>query len=145
MPFREVIRPPLWLQLFIAFLLASFCFSIWAAFDLTATLWSAAISLLIFLYLNLRSPMVITVDGVLKVERAHLEKRYIKSVEVLDEKAMQRLRTRDADPAAFLALRFWLSRGVKITLDDARDRTPYWLISCKNGEELKKAVDALKD
>ena len=142
MPFREVIRPPLWLLLFIAFLFASLVFSIWAAFDLRATLVSSGICLALFLFVALRLPMVISVDSELKIDEAHLEKKYIKSVEVLDENQMQKLRTRDADPAAFLAFRFWLSRGIKVTLNDPRDPTPYWLVSCKKGEELKRALES---
>jgi len=50
------------------------------------------------------------------------------------------VRTRDADPAAFLAIKFWVSTGVKITLKDQRDPTPYWLVSCKKGRELKSIL-----
>jgi hypothetical protein len=53
---------------------------------------------------------------------------------------MRLLRTRDADPAAFLAIKFWVSTGVKITLNDQRDPTPYWLISCKKMNELKNTL-----
>jgi hypothetical protein len=61
-------------------------------------------------------------------------------VEILDKNGMRLVRTRDADPAAFLAIKFWVSTGVKITLNDQRDSTPYWLISCKKGKELKSIL-----
>jgi hypothetical protein len=49
---------------------------------------------------------------------------------------MRLLRTRDADPAAYLAIKFWVPRGVKIVVEDQRDPTPYWLITSKRGEEI---------
>jgi hypothetical protein len=53
---------------------------------------------------------------------------------------MRRIRTRDADPQAFLAIRFWASQGVQIMIDDERDVTPYWLVTSKKGMELIKAI-----
>jgi hypothetical protein len=49
---------------------------------------------------------------------------------------MRLLRTRDADPAAYLAIRFWIPTGLKIAVVDPRDPTPYWLITSKRGEEI---------
>jgi hypothetical protein len=49
---------------------------------------------------------------------------------------MRLLRTRDADPAAYLAIKFWEPRGLRIELNDARDKTPYWLVTSKRGEEI---------
>jgi hypothetical protein len=49
---------------------------------------------------------------------------------------MRLLRTRDADPAAYLAIKFWAPTGIKIEVTDPRDPTPYWLITSKRGEEI---------
>jgi hypothetical protein len=49
---------------------------------------------------------------------------------------MRLLRTRDADPAAYLAIKFWEPRGLRIDLNDSRDKTPYWLVTSKRGEEI---------
>jgi hypothetical protein len=49
-------------------------------------------------------------------------------------------RTREADPAAYLAIRFWTAHGVKIAIVDGRDQTPYWLVTSKRGDELAKAL-----
>ena len=55
---------------------------------------------------------------------------------------MRLLRTRDADPGAYMNIRFWSSTGVQIFLDDKRDETPYWLITSNKADllinELKK-------
>jgi hypothetical protein len=50
------------------------------------------------------------------------------------------MRGRDADPAAFLALRFWQPHGVRIDIKDDRDPTPYWLVSSKKSQELAQRL-----
>jgi len=79
----------------------------------------------------------ITFDGeVLKIDKANIEVKYLGKVTVLDKSAMRLLRTRDADPAAYLAIKFWEPRGLRIDLSDQRDKTPYWLVTSKRGEEI---------
>jgi hypothetical protein len=80
------------------------------------------------------------IDDELRIGKAHIDVKYIKDVQILDKDQMRLLRTRDADPAAFLAIKFWVTTGVKITLDDERDPTPYWLVSCRKNEELKNTL-----
>jgi len=79
-------------------------------------------------------------DNELRIGRAHIELRYLESVELLTPGQMRLLRTRDADPAAYLAIAFWISSGVKITLKDSRDPTPYWLVSSRKAEELTRTL-----
>jgi hypothetical protein len=57
---------------------------------------------------------------------------------------MRLTRGRDADPAAYLALRFWQPRGVKIGVRDQRDATPYWLISSKKANDLAQVLNNQK-
>ena len=140
MRYREVIRPPLWLMALYASLFGSCVFAIWASLDARATLVSALLSFFALLWIWWKSPLHISVDDQLRVGPAHIDLRYIKSVELLDESAMRRTRTRDADPAAFLAIRFWSPAGIKVVLDDPRDPTPYWLITTRKGSELQRAL-----
>jgi hypothetical protein len=44
------------------------------------------------------------------------------------------------NPAAYLAIRFWVKGGLKLTIDDQRDPTPYWLVSSKNPEKIESAI-----
>jgi hypothetical protein len=81
------------------------------------------------------------IEDELVIGKAHIGVKFLADVEILNKDAMSLLRTRDADPAAFLAIKFWISTGVKITLKDQRDPTPYWLVSCKKGKELKNTLD----
>ena len=137
MIFREVLRPPIWVLAFIYFLLLSVVLSVWAAFDNRATLITLAISTLTLIWIAFAMRTVITFDGqLLRIDKAKIEIKYLGKVTLLDKTAMRLLRTRDADPAAFLAIKFWEPTGLRIDLNDPRDRTPYWLITSKRGEEI---------
>jgi hypothetical protein len=135
--FREVLRPPIWVLTFIYFLLLSIVLSVWAAFDTRATLITLAISTLALIWIAIAMKSEITFDGnILRIDQANIEKKYLGKVTVLDRSAMRLLRTRDADPAAYLAIKFWEPLGLRIDLNDSRDATPYWLITSKRGEEI---------
>lgn len=138
---REVIRPPLWLLTFIYFMFLSLVLAIWAAFDNHVTLltWIALTLLLIVIALKTRSEIIID-ERELRIGRAHIELKYLEKVELLTPAQIRLLRTRDADPAAYLAITFWISTGVKITLKDSRDPTPYWLVSARKSEELTNTL-----
>ena len=141
MTFREVIRPPMWLLGFIYFLMFSLVIAIWAAFDNMTALMSWIISTLAIIFIAIKWRRVVTFDGrELRVNQAHIDLRYIKDVIAADKNQMRMLRTRDADPAAFLALTFWIPTGIQVLLDDDRDPTPYWLISLRNYEELTRTL-----
>ena len=139
--FKEVIRPPLWLLGFIYFMFLSLVVAIWAALDNRSALIAWIFSTLAILTIARAARTTIEVtDKELIVGRAHIDLRYISKIEELDTQQMRLLRTRDADPASYLAITFWISTGVKITLQDDRDPTPYWLVSCKKSKELTSTL-----
>jgi hypothetical protein len=139
--FREVIAPPIWLLAFIYFLFSSISISLWAAIGNTPALWCQIILTGALIYIAVRSRMVIEIDeNELRINKAHIEHKYLGEVRVLDIQDMRYARGRDADPSAFLAIRFWSPRGVLVRVKDSRDSTPYWLISSKRGDELAKAI-----
>lgn len=138
----ETLRPPLWLLAFIFFLLGSVALSIWAAFDNRSGLIALILALVALPIINNAVFLRITVSETeLRVGRAHIERTYLGSAHVLTIDEMRLTRGRNADPAAYLALRFWQPRGVKIEINDARDSTPYWLISSKNAKGLVEALN----
>jgi hypothetical protein len=141
MVFREVIRPPLWVLAFIYFLFLSLVIAIWAALDNRSALISWIAATLGITAIAIRWRTEITVDDKeLRIGGAHIELKYLKEVSALSAQEMRLMRTRDADPAAFLALAFWIPAGVKIVLNDDRDNVPYWLISVRKSEELTRTL-----
>ena len=142
MLFKEVIRPPLWLLAFIYFMFLSLVIAVWAALgNFSALITFIALTIALLAIAVMARSEVRVIENELVIGKAHIGVKYLADVEILDKDAMSLLRTRDADPAAFLAIKFWISTGVKITLKDQRDSTPYWLVSCKKGKELKNTLD----
>lgn len=132
-----MLRPPIWVLAFIYFMFLSLVIAIWAAFDTTATMVALAIATLAIPFIARSLTSRICVDqNELRIDQAHIELKYLGKVTILDSDEMRFLRTRDADPAAFLAIKFWAARGIKIEVTDPRDATPYWLITSKRGERL---------
>ncbi|CAB4529739.1 unannotated protein [freshwater metagenome] len=119
----------------------SLVIAIWAALGNTSALIAliAATALIFFIAVAARSQIVLT-DTELILGKAHIERKYLGEITILDRDAMRLIRTRDADPAAFLAIKFWISTGVKIAINDDRDPTPYWLVSTRKAEELKRTL-----
>jgi hypothetical protein len=143
MRYREVIRMPLWLLALIYFFFLSFVLSVWAALGNSAALISFLVLSALVVLIAVRTRLMIQVsESELLVGRAHIDLKYIGEVTELDSQAMRKLRTRDADPMAFLGIRFWSSTGVKVEITDKRDETPYWLITSNKANQL---VQALKD
>lgn len=139
---KETLKWPLWIWFLILSLDMSIALAVWAALGEIAV-WIALILTLaltgfFYQFTKLRIQFV---DEKLKVGRAQIEKRYLADIELLNEEQMRFLRGPGINPAAFLALRFWVKGGIKITLNDQRDPTPYWLVSTKNPEKLKKAIE----
>ena len=141
MLFKEVIRPPLWLLAFIYFMFISLVIAVWAALgNFSALITFIALTIALLAIAVTGKSEIRVIEDELVIGKAHIGIQYLGDVEILDKNAMRLVRTRDADPAAFLAIKFWVSTGVKITLKDLRDPTPYWLVSCKKGKELKSTL-----
>ncbi len=138
---REILRWPLWIWLLVLGLDFSIVLAIWAALGNSATWFSLFISILLsgFFY-QFTKLKIEVINETLYVGRANIEKRHLGAIENLNDEQMRYLRGPGMNPAAFLALRFWVKGGVKITVNDQRDPTPYWLVSTKNPEKLIEAI-----
>jgi len=141
MRYREVIRMPLWLLALIYFFFLSFVLSVWAALGNSAALVTLIALSALLVLISIRTRLIIQVDhSELMVGRAHIELKYLGEVTELDSATMKAIRSRDANPMAFLAFRFWSSTGVKVEVNDERDETPYWLITSNKANQLAKAL-----
>ncbi len=135
---------PLWLLAIIYFFFLSLVLSIWAALgNRPAQLAFISTSVLLYLIAK-KTALLIEVDThELRVGRAHIDLEFLANAQALTSVQVRRLRTRDADPAAFLAIRFWSSTGVRVELNDSRDLTPYWLITSNNASALANAINSV--
>jgi hypothetical protein len=141
MQYKEVIHPPLWLIAFVYFLFLSMVLSIWAALGNTPAIITFGISTAWLVDLYYRTSLKIEItDRELRIGSARIDRQYIGETVALTGNEAKLIRTRDADHAAYLAIRFWTSKAVKMQLSDSRDSTPYWLITSNNPQALAAAL-----
>ncbi|MFZ2013019.1 MAG: DUF3093 domain-containing protein [Nocardioides sp.] len=118
----------------------------WLAFVVStpaAVAWSAAAvlaGLMALLLLTYGAPRVVVEDGWLRAGRARIPGEYLGGAEALDPAETRRVAGPGADARAYLLLRPYLKRAVRVTLHDDRDPTPYWLVSTRDPEHLATAI-----
>lgn len=86
---------------------------------------------------------VVVRDGWFQAGRARIEAAYVGEVAALDAEQTRRVAGRDADVRAYLLLRPYVQRAVRIEVVDPADPTPYWLVSSRHPEALADALTAL--
>jgi hypothetical protein len=144
--YDERLRVPLrWWALatmFLASILLAFLVAtpIWLALLVTA----AVLVLVLLLFLGYGAARVTVRDGVLTAGRARISLDHVGDVVGLDAAAAHRLAGRDADARAYLLIRPYLRRAVRIDIDDPADPTPYWLVSTRRPDRLVAAVSAAR-
>jgi hypothetical protein len=79
-------------------------------------------------------------EGWLEAGRARIELRFLADVEVLDPSRMREIAGPGANARAYLLLRPYLRGGVRVTLCDPADPTPYWLLSSRRPQRLAAAL-----
>lgn len=141
MRYHEVIRAPLWLLAVVYFFMLTLVISIWSALGDNSALIALVVVTAALVWIYSATALVIEVDEKeLRVGKAHISLGFIGDCINLDNETIKRVRTRDADPRAFLAIRFWAPKGIQIEINDTRDSTPYWLVSSNRGAALIEAI-----
>jgi hypothetical protein len=120
-------------SLLIAFLVAT---PLWLALVASGVLVALTVGVLV----GYGAARVTVHDGVLSAGRARISVRHLGEAIALDAESTRRLAGRDADARAFLLLRPYLSRAVRVRLTDPDDPTPYWLLSTRRPERLAAAL-----
>jgi hypothetical protein len=140
--YRERLHVPLrwWVQA------TMFLATVWLAFVVALPGWlawsaSAALFALVYgVFWWLGSVEIAIRDGVLHAGHARVPLSQLGEAEALDKDATRRVHGVEADARAFLVTRPYISRSVKVRLDDPRDPTPYWLISSRHPRRLAAAL-----
>ncbi|MGZ5403285.1 MAG: DUF3093 domain-containing protein [Nocardioides sp.] len=103
----------------------------------------AALGLLVALLLGYGSARIEVSDGVLRAGRARIELDHLGPATPLDADAARRLAGVDADARAYLLLRPYLKRAVRVDVTDPADPAPYWLLCTRRPDELAAALAGL--
>ena len=84
------------------------------------------------------------VDGdTFRAGRAHIHGRFLGAATALDADEARWTAGPGADARAYLVLRPYLKRAVKVEITDPADPAPYWLVSTRRPDELATALAAL--
>ena len=143
---RERIRWSFSIWVTVIFLNLLIALTLWGVLDTQLTLALLAVSLLMTVAWAHSSEYDIVVnDKQLRVGKARIDLRFVGEITALDSHKMKVARGVEIDPSAYLAIRSWIKTGVKVTINDPRDPTPFWLISSKRFRELAAAISAEKN
>ena len=123
---------------------------------LVATLWLAvvvalpalaatavtvvALGLLVLGFTSYGAARVAVEDGWFRAGRARIAVHHVGAVEALDAEETRRTAGVDADARAYLLLRPYLKRAVKVEITDPADPAPYWLVSTRHADALVRAL-----
>lgn len=121
----------------------------WLAFVVSTpavVAWPATGVLLLVMvgiFLGYGSPTVVVADGWLRAGRAQIAGEFLGGAEPLDAVETRRVAGRDADARAYLLIRPYLKRSVRVAVRDDRDPTPYWLVSTRDPAGLAAAIGVI--
>ena len=104
------------------------------------TVTALALAGLALAFVSYGSARVEVSAGRLQAGRARIGLEHVGEVTPLDAEAMRRLAGQDADARAYLLLRPYLKRGVRVEITDPADPAPYWLISSRRPDRLAAAL-----
>ncbi|MFB7941598.1 DUF3093 domain-containing protein [Streptomyces sp. NPDC004779] len=91
------------------------------------------------------SARIRVVAGSLVAGEARVPVSALGAVEVLDEEEARAWRTHKADPRAFMLMRSYVPRAVRVVVTDPADPTPYLYLSTRDPEGLAAAVEAVRE
>jgi hypothetical protein len=145
-PYDERLRVPLrWWALgtmFVASLLLAFLVAVplWLALAGTAVLVALGVGMLV----SYGSARISVRDGMLTAGRARIPVTHVGPVEALDVEGTWLLAGREADARAYLLIRPYLRRSVRVDIADPADPTPYWLLGTRHPDQLAAALSAAR-
>ena len=128
------------LTMFLATVLLAFLVATppWVAFTVTATLCALAVAV----FVSYGAARVSVHDGTFRAGRAQIPVALLGAAVALDAVASRRLAGVDADARAFLLLRPYVKRSVRVPVEDPADPAPYWLVSTRHPDRLAAALEA---
>jgi energy-coupling factor transporter transmembrane protein EcfT len=143
--YRERLFVPLrwWVQgvMFVATLWLALVVAVPGAWAWAGT--AAVLALMALAFVAYGSACIVVADGQLSAGRARIEAPYLGRADALDAEASRRTAGVDADARAFLLLRPYLKRAVKVQISDPADPAPYWLLGTRHPERLAAALSSL--
>ena len=124
-------------SLLIAFLVAT---PLWLALSATGVV----VVVWVGMFVSYGSARVSVGGGVLTAGRARVPVAQLGDVQALDPDATRLLVGREADARAYLLIRPYVRRAVRVDIADPADPAPYWLVSTRRPDRLVAALLAAR-
>jgi hypothetical protein len=107
------------------------------------TITAIALALMTALLVGYGSAAIRVDHGQLTAGRARIGAEHLGEAVPLDVDAARRLAGPEADARAFLLLRPYLKRAVRVEITDPADPAPYWLLCTRRPDDLAAALRAV--
>ncbi|NUL44916.1 DUF3093 domain-containing protein [Cellulosimicrobium funkei] len=134
--YEEKLRPSLWIWL-MALMISGLSILVFVPIGLEIGLVAAVVVFVIIaILLSLSTPKIQVTERSLQVGRAGIERRHVGAVTGYRGDDATHQRGPALHGLAFMCIRGWIDPVVRIQIEDQRDRTPYWLTSTRNPEQL---------
>ena len=143
--FDERLTPPWWLwaigEALVLLLALSFYVALGAAAGGAVMLvFGGAVA-----WVLVTAAAAVTVEGdTLTAGPARIPVSALGPVEVLDAGGARAVRGPESDPAGYHLIRGWVPAGVRATVVDPQDATPYWFVASRRPAELAAAIEAAR-
>lgn len=143
-PYRERLSVPLrwWAQgvMFIATVFIAVF--LWVPGVLAWTITGTIVLLFALAMRSYGSASIEVRDGWLYAGSAKIQTTFVGTVQPLSADEAWQVAGPKADARAYLLLRPYLRRAVKVQITDPSDRTPYWLLASRHPDALAAALTA---
>jgi hypothetical protein len=141
--YDESLRVPLrwWAvaTMFLASLLLAFLVAlpVGVSFLLAGVLTAVTVAV----FLGYGSAHIVVADGILQAGRARIPTDLLAEPVALDATRTREVAGVEADARAYLLLRPYIPRSVRVRVTDPADPTPYWLLSTRHPRTLAEVLE----
>ncbi len=142
--FRERLWPSPWLLITLLLLVPAVTLTLTPINAGVALPTAIAVYLLVAGSLVLMSPAIEVSGEELTAGSARVPLSALGESQTLGDTALRRLIGPEADARAYLLVRGYIHRGVRIDIVDDQDPTPYWVLTSRRPEELAEAIRTAK-
>lgn len=94
--------------------------------------------------LMLLAPIVTVEDGVLTAGHARIPVGELGEVELLGAETLREAIGPKLDARAYLMIRGYIHRGIRVAVTDPADPAPYWVITTRKPQTLRDAIEAAR-
>lgn len=142
--YRERLWPSPWLLIALLLLIPAGLLAVTPINIAIAPYIAVGLYVLIAGSLTLMAPAIEVSNGMLVAGSAKIPVSALGEVDILDDGALRRIIGPGADARAYLLVRGYIHKGVRVEVTDATDPTPYWVLTTRRPKDLAAAIAAAK-